>query len=93
MSSQRNNEGFKILLKQTMIAAKNEIAQIYFEAKAKVSSEGEKLEDGWFQKVVDDVKEKRVIGKDIAINFVENNTEPCEICCFASRETKSDGTY
>ena len=59
----------KFLMKQTMTAAKNEIAQMYFEAKAKASSEGEKLEDGWLQKVVDDVKEKRGIGKDVAISL------------------------
>ena len=36
----------KFLLKDTLIAAKNKIAQMYFEAKAQAANNGKRLEDG-----------------------------------------------
>ena len=59
----------KFLLKDTLTAAKNEIAQMYFEAKAQAANNGKRLEDGWLKKVVDDVKEKRGIKKSIPISL------------------------
>ena len=50
-----------------MTAAKNEIAQTYFEAKSQASNNGKRLEDGWLQKFVDDVKERRGINESIPI--------------------------
>ena len=52
-----------------MAAAKNEIAQTHFEAKSKASNNGRRLEDGWLQKVVDDVKERRGINESIHISL------------------------
>ena len=59
----------KFFLKDALTAAKNEIAQTYFEAKSKASKNGKRLEDGWLQKVVDEVKERRGIDESIPLSL------------------------
>ena len=50
-------------MKGALTVAKNKIAQTNFEAKSKASNNGKRLGDGWLQKVVDDVKERRGINE------------------------------
>ena len=52
-----------------MTVAKNKIAQTNFEAKSKASNNGKRLGDGWLQKVVDDMKERRGINESIPISL------------------------
>ena len=67
----------KFLLKTTLTAAKNEIAQQYFEAKAKASSQGMKLGDGWLARLISDTKKKRGLDENIIIplNTIRNRTK------------------
>ncbi len=71
----------KFLLKDTLTAAKNEIAQIYSEAKSQASHNGRRLEDGWLQKVVDAVEKKRGIKKTIPISLKTIHNRVNLLCC------------
>ena len=55
------------LVKDALTAAKNEITQIYWEGKARAVEEHRRLEDGWLQKLVDSVKQKRGIESNVPI--------------------------
>ena len=57
----------KVLLKDAIIAAKNEITTLYQEEKKKAAQQHKRLNDGWLQKLIDDIKKKRCIEKSIRI--------------------------
>ena len=57
----------KVLLKDAIIAAKNEITTLYQEEKKKSAQQHKRLTDGWLQKLIDDIKKKRCIEKSIRI--------------------------
>ena len=57
----------KVVLKDAIVSAKNEITTLYQEEKKKAAQQHKRLTDGWLQKLIDDIKEKRCIEKSTRI--------------------------